>query len=67
MQKWEYCKAARSLMSGYFIDATGEERVTIDVERKVDLLNVLGKDGWELISPHKDENGFFFFKRELED
>ena len=67
MQKWEYLKAARSLHGGFFIDATDMERVSIEAERLVDLMNILGKDGWELISPLKDENGFYFFKRPMEE
>ena len=67
MQKWEYCRAARSMHGGFFIDATGMERVNIEADRLVDIMNILGKDGWELISPIKDENGFYFFKRPLQD
>lgn len=67
MQKWEYCKVARSMHGGFFIDATGMERVNIEAERLVDMMNLLAKDGWELLSPHKDENGFYFFKRLLEE
>jgi hypothetical protein len=65
MQKWEYCKVARSMHGGFFIDATGLERVNIDAERLVDMMNLLAKDGWELLSPHKDENGFYFFRRPM--
>ena len=67
MQKWEYCRAARSMHGGFFIDATGMERVNIEADRLVDIMNILGKDGWELISPIKDENGFYFFKRPMQD
>jgi hypothetical protein len=63
MQKWEYCKAARSMHGGFFVDATGLERVNVSGDRLIDLINLLGKDGWELLSPHKDESGFYFFKR----
>ena len=67
MQKWEYCKVARSMHGGFFVDATGMERVNVEAERLVDIMNLLGKDGWDLLSPLKDENGFYFFKRPLEE
>jgi hypothetical protein len=67
MQKWEYCKIARSLHGGYFIDASGMERVNIDTDHFIDILDMLGKEGWELIDPHKDENGFFYFKRPVKE
>ena len=67
MQKWEYIKVARSLNGGFFIDSTGVERVNIDAERLVDMMNLMGKDGWELINAIKDENGFYFFKRPVQE
>lgn len=66
MTKWEYCKAARSMHGGFFIDMAGIERVNIEADRLVDMMALMGKDGWELLSPHKDENGFYFFKRPIE-
>ncbi|MEM5774464.1 MAG: hypothetical protein AAGU05_05630 [Anaerolineaceae bacterium] len=65
MQKWEYCKVARSMHGGFFVDATGLERVNISGERLIDMINLMAKDGWELVSPHKDESGFYYFKREF--
>lgn len=65
MQKLEYCKVARSMHGGFFVDATGLERVNISGERLIDMINLMAKDGWELVSPHKDESGFYYFKREF--
>ena len=67
MQKWEYCKVAKSLTGNFFIDIPGAERLTLDVDTKIEMLNIMGKDGWDLIDPHKDESGFYFFKRPLEE
>ena len=50
---------------GFFVDAAGVERVNLDADRLIDMINLLAKDGWELMSPHKDESGFYFFRREL--
>ena len=67
MQKWEYCRAARSVNGGFFVEKTGvNDRINIDAEVLLDLMNILGKDGWELVHPVKDEIGHYYFKRPLE-
>ncbi|MBI9047590.1 MAG: hypothetical protein JEZ06_24105 [Anaerolineaceae bacterium] len=65
MQKYEYCKIARSMHGGYFIETPDLERVNIDSEVKLEVMNILGKEGWKVITPIKDENGFVFFKRPI--
>jgi len=55
------------LHGGYFIDASGMDRVNIDEDHFIDLLNMLGKEGWELIDSHKDENGFYFLRRPIKE
>lgn len=67
MQKWEYL---RFQFMGNYYDVNGVEfRVEETGNRPkllVELLNQLGKDGWELISTDVDSEGYLF-KRPVEE
>lgn len=70
MNKFEYCylTTGRSYEDVYTLKFSNSRSISLNGKLLPDVLDQLGKDGWEMVGFDSLEGGhFIFFKRELGD